>query len=145
MVTSLFQHVAGSARLQWQTCRLVGARHKTVLFAVGLLATYLLLANQAMAGAGTAGADDDTFGDVWETLTGWTQGTFGRIIALTLVLVGAAMGVVRQSLITFVVGVAMGLGLYNAPTIIDTIMGASLEDIAIQLEAGTKMLGNGLE
>lgn len=142
---SVTQNVSGSARIQWKALRMFSSRHKTILFAMALMAGYFLMASDAVAGATTAGEDDDTFGEVWETLKSWTQGTFGRIIALTLVLVGAAMGVVRQSLITFVVGVAMGLGLYNAPTIIDTIMGASIEDMAIQLEAGVKAFGNGLE
>ncbi len=142
---TLNHHATQSAALNWQSARLYASRNKTVLFALALLAGYFLLASDAVAGSTTAGEDEDTFGEVWTTLKGWTQGTFGRIIALTLVLVGAAMGVVRQSLITFVVGVAMGLGLYNAPTIIDTIMGASIEDMAINAETGVKMIGNGLK
>lgn len=139
------RHVTESARIQFRGAKMFGKRNKTALFTLAVVGAYFALASSAMAGTVTTDADDGTFGDVWETVKGWTQGTFGRIIALTLVLVGAAMGVVRQSLITFVVGIAMGLGLYNAPLIIDTIMGASIEDAAINLEAGVKMIGNGMK
>lgn len=142
---ALGNHMGQSLSLNAVSLRRFAGRNKTALFALALMATYLFLASEAVAGSATADADEDTFGDVWTTIQGWTQGTFGRIIALTLVLVGAAMGVVRQSLITFVVGVAMGLGLYNAPLIIDTIMGASIEDMAIMTEAGINMMGNGME
>ena len=138
---SITKHVGESARIQWRAL----SSNKTALFATCLLVGLVAMSSEAVAGAATSGSDEDTFGEVWDTLEGWTQGTFGRIIALTLVLVGAAMGVVRQSLITFVVGVAMGLGLYNAPSIIDTVMGASIEDIAIQVEAGIKTFGNGMQ
>ena len=88
----------------------------------------------ATGGSDFGSGDGDEFEDVWSRLVGWTQGTLGRIIALTLILVGAAMGVVRQSLITFVVGIAMGLGLYNAPSIIDAVMGATLDDAPLIIE-----------
>lgn len=142
---ALGHHMGQSLTLNMASLRLFAGRNKTLLFALALMASYLFLASEAMAGSSTAGKDEDTFGTVWETIQGWTQGTFGRIIALTLVLVGAAMGVVRQSLITFVVGVAMGLGLYNAPIIIDTIMGASIEDMAIMTEAGINQISNGMK
>lgn len=73
--------------------------------------------------AGMVGGEE--FNDVWDTLVKWTQGTLGRIIAIAMVLVGVVAGVVRSSIMGFVVGVAAGMGLYNAPTVIESIMGAT--------------------
>jgi conjugal transfer pilus assembly protein TraA len=77
------------------------------------------------AGMVMAGTGGEEFNDVWDTLVKWTQGTLGRIIAIAMVLVGVVAGVVRSSIMGFVVGVAAGMGLYNAPTVIESIMGAT--------------------
>lgn len=77
------------------------------------------------AGLVIAGQGGTEFDDVWTTLVEWTQGTLGRIIAIAMVLVGVVAGVVRSSIMGFVVGVAAGMGLYNAPTVIESIMGAT--------------------
>lgn len=77
------------------------------------------------AGLVMAGTGGEEFNDVWDTLVKWTQGTLGRIIAIAMVLVGVVAGVVRSSIMGFVVGVAAGMGLYNAPTVIESIMGAT--------------------
>ena len=119
-------------------------RSQPKLLAMLAVGGMIFVGGADVALAGTE--DDGEFEDIWDTLVGWTQGTLGRIIALTLIIVGAAMGVVRQSLITFVVGIAMGLALYNAPTIIENIMTGTLDHLVIQaehlLESG---LGNGLK
>ena len=98
-----------------------------------------LLAPEA-ALAGTGGTE---FDDVWDTLVDWTQGTLGRIIAIAIIIVGGCIGVVRQSLMTFAVGLAMGMGLYNAPTIIESIMGSTLEHLPVA-SGVLPGLGNGL-
>jgi conjugal transfer pilus assembly protein TraA len=90
--------------------------------------------------AGTGGGE---FEDVWITLEEWTQGTLGRIITLAIILVGAVIGVVRQSLMTFAVGFAMGMGLYNAPLIIDSIVGATLTNAGAIMTTG-QQISNGL-
>ena len=73
-----------------------------------------------------AGTNGNEFSDVWTTLSEWSQGTLGKIIALGMVLTGLGMGVVRQSIVGVVVGIAGGLALYNAPTVIDGIVSAVL-------------------
>ena len=82
----------------------------------------LLAASAGLAFAGQGGAE---FADVWDTLVEWTQGTLGRIIAIAMVLVGVVAGVTRNSIMGLVVGVAAGMGLYNAPVVIEAIMGAT--------------------
>lgn len=73
-----------------------------------------------------AGDGGEEFNEVWETLVGWTEGTLGRIIAVSIIVVGIIAGVARQSLIAFAIGIAGGMGLYNSPTIINAIMTATL-------------------
>ncbi|MNR61589.1 hypothetical protein D3C85_1833820 [compost metagenome] len=54
------------------------------------------------------------------------QGTLGRVVAGSMVLVGIVSGIVRQSIMSFATGVGGGVGLYNTPTIIESIMTATL-------------------
>lgn len=94
---------------------------KTAFF-ISLLSLPLV---SRMAFAGDS--DDDLLEGVWDTLVDWTQGTLGRVITLLFIVTGIAAGVIRQSLFSFVVGVGAGLGLYNAPTVIGVVFGASME------------------
>ncbi|WP_247738983.1 TraA family conjugative transfer protein [Pseudomonas aeruginosa] len=90
------------------------------LLAVGMLG--MMCASQ-MALAGTGG---DSFDSIWVTLTDWMQGTLGRVVAGAMVLVGIVGGIVRQSIMSFATGVGGGVGLYNTPTIIESIMTATI-------------------
>ncbi len=83
--------------------------------------TALALAPEALAGAG-----GDEFTAVYDTITEWVEGPLGRIIAVALVIVGLFVGIARQSLMAFGVGVGSALGVANAPTIIDNIVTATL-------------------
>ena len=90
-----------------------------------------------------AGTDNGAFDEVWITLKDWTQGTLGRIIAGAMILVGIVGGIARQSIIAFATGIGSGLGLYNAPDIIETIMTATLEQ-AHNINAVSLQISNGL-
>ncbi|MDG1580857.1 TraA family conjugative transfer protein [Pseudomonas sp. GOM6] len=90
--------------------------------AQALLVVGLMCATQ-MAMAGTGG---DSFDTIWVTLTDWMQGTLGRVVAGSMVLVGIVAGIVRQSIMSFATGVGGGVGLYNTPTIIESIMTATV-------------------
>lgn len=72
---------------------------------------------------GTGVQSRDAFVNVWTQLRNWTEGTLGKIIALTMILVGIVSGVVRQSLMGVVVGTGSGIVLYNAAAVLDSIMG----------------------
>lgn len=95
----------------------------------------VLLLLSASTIAGTGGAE---FDDAWITLKEWTQGTLGRIIAGSIILVGIGMGVGRQSLTPFAIGAGGAMGLYNSPLIVESIMGA------IVSEPTVVMITNGL-
>ena len=80
----------------------------------------------SLSDASLAGTGGEAFDDVWSTLTDWTQGTLGRIIAGSMVLVGIVGGIARQSLMAFALGVGGGMGLYNTPTVVESVMSATL-------------------
>lgn len=114
-------------------------RHKQILFFIALMAVmFLVAANTSHAGAGGL-----EFEEIWETLKDWTQGTLGRIIAGAMILIGIIGGIARQSLIAFALGIGGGIGLYNAPSIIESILSASLEHAA-PITTTIHQLGNGL-
>lgn len=111
---------------------------KRNLVLLSLLAICLfILTSTALAGG--AGME---FEDVWQQIKDWSQGTLGRIIAGAMVLVGLVGGIVRQSLIALAIGIGGGLGIYNAPDIIESIVSATLA----QAPAATESLqfANGL-
>ncbi|MBB1465712.1 TrbC/VirB2 family protein [Vibrio sp. SG41-7] len=112
-----------------------------LLFWVALaLVISFMFANQAYAGTGGT-----EFDDIWTTITDWTQGTLGRIIAGAMILVGIVGGIARQSLMAFAMGIGGGVGLYNSPTVVESIMTATLETadkvapVVIQLSNGLGM------
>ena len=98
-------------------------KHQSVpKLAVLCAVSILLLAPDVFAGTGGS----TEFGSIYTMLTGWLQGTLGRIMAVTFVAVGLVGGVMRGSIMGFVVGIAAGLGVYTAPTVIDAIVTATL-------------------
>lgn len=90
-----------------------------------------------------AGAGGTEFDEVWTTIKDWTQGTLGRIIAGALILVGIVGGIARQSLMAFAIGIGGGMGLYNSPVIVESIMGATLAS-AHKVAPAMALISNGL-
>jgi len=95
--------------------------------ALGVFGLALLLPDLAQA-ASTSGP----LSDVYTSLTEWAQGNVGKTVSLGMILVGIVGGIARQSLMSFATGIGGGLGLYNAPTIIDTVFNATLHAGMIQ-------------
>lgn len=105
---------------QWAN---TASKKNTLFLFLGLMMiSIFLLMSEAHAGSG-GGA----FDDVWLTIKDWTQGTLGRVIAGSMILVGVVGGIARQSLMAFAMGIGGGMGLYNAPTVVESIMSATLE------------------
>ncbi|MEK6175136.1 TraA family conjugative transfer protein [Vibrio cholerae] len=96
------------------------------LMTIGALGLMALMISEPSF-AGTYG---DAFTDVWDTLKDWTQGTLGRIVAGAMVLVGIVGGIARQSLMAFALGIGGGMGLYNTPTVVESVMSATLPVVA---------------
>jgi len=75
------------------------------------------------AHAGTGGAK--TFGALEKRVIGWAEGALGVIIAVAALLIGLAMGIMRQSAAAVVIGVVIALSLYFGPTIIESVLTAT--------------------
>jgi len=89
---------------------------------VAFVATLVLLA--AMIPEAMAGTGGTEFDAIYTLLVGWTQGTLGKIIALTMFLVGLSGGIIRQSIAAVVVGVGGALALFYGPTVIGGVVSA---------------------
>ena len=89
---------------------------KHILFVV----TLLLTATCVLATTST----DTDFSGIVTTLTNWSEGTLGKTIAMSMFLVGIAIGVIQQSVIAIVVDVAAGLLFVYGPTVIINVFGA---------------------
>lgn len=80
------------------------------------VATVTLIAGGAVAGTG--GTEFDT---MYQMVVGWTEGTLGKLLAVSAFLIGMGMGIVKQSILAVVLGVGFALTLAYAPAIIDAI------------------------
>jgi conjugal transfer pilus assembly protein TraA len=89
---------------------------------VAFVATLMLLT--AMIPEAMAGTGGTEFDAIYTLLVGWTQGTLGKIIALTMFLVGLSGGIIRQSIAAVVVGVGGALALFYGPTVIGGVVSA---------------------
>nr|WP_172442819.1 TraA family conjugative transfer protein [Aeromonas dhakensis] len=117
------------------------SKNNTLFLLLGVMVvSFLMLPDQAHAGTGGA-----AFEDVWVTLKDWTQGTLGRIVAGAMILVGVIGGIARQSLMAFAMGIGGGMGLYNSPVVVESIMSATLGiEQAGRIVIGISSLSNGL-
>ena len=100
-----------------------------------MIAGILGIVGVVTIGSAHAGTQGTEFDSVYTTISGWAQGTLGKIIALAMFITGAAIGVVRQSLLAAVPAIGGALALYAAPTVIGNIMTATLHGSAHILPA----------
>ncbi len=90
---------------------------KNTLKKFGLpVATLAVISGGAVAGTG--GTEFDT---MYQMVVGWTEGTLGKLLAVSAFLIGMGMGIVKQSILAVVLGVGFALTLAYAPAIIDAI------------------------
>ena len=98
-------------------------RFSTPLLTATLIGIALL---SLLPGAALAGAGGTEFQATYDMLIGWMTGLLGRIIIIAFIIVGLIAGVARQSIMSFAIGIAAGLGLFMAPDIIDAVVSATL-------------------
>lgn len=115
MMQNLFERQEGVPKLNRNRDR--NRRYAQVALVAGLM----VFGRMALAGTG-----GEEFDPIWQSLQGWMQGTLGRVVAGAMILVGLVGGVVRQSIMAFATGVGGGVGLYNSPTVIESIMSATI-------------------
>jgi conjugal transfer pilus assembly protein TraA len=94
-------------------------RNLTVLTPVALILTL----GATSAFAGTTG---DEFQTMYTTLLDWATGYLGKAIAIAAFILGAGVGIARSSPIPALAGVVFALFMVYVPTIIDTIMTATI-------------------
>ena len=94
-------------------------RNLTVLAPVALILTL----GATSAFAGTTG---DEFQTMYTTLLNWATGYLGKAIAIAAFILGAGVGIARSSPIPALAGVVFALFMVYVPTIIDTIITATI-------------------
>ena len=83
----------------------------------------LLALGATSAFAGTTGTEFQT---MYTTMLNWATGYLGKAIAVAAFILGAGIGVARSSPIPALAGVVFALFLVYVPTIIDSIMTATI-------------------
>lgn len=96
----------------------------TALAVASLIGVFMAVT--AHAGSGGSGLATAELEDIFNYLRGWTEGSIGKIITLAVILVGAAAAVMERSMWAFVVGLAIGLGLYSAPGVVTALFSATV-------------------
>lgn len=75
----------------------------------------------ALAIAGTGGAE---FTAAYTTISGWASGFLGKLLTVGLLVVGIAMGMVRQTIGAVVPAVGAALALQVGPGVLNSIVSA---------------------
>ena len=99
--------------------------NKAKVFMPPVMAALLIAAVVAPMQA-TAGAGGTEFTQVYDQLTGWSNGTLGKTLGLAALLVGLGVGVIKQSVIAAVVGIAMALTAGFGPGVIDGVISSGV-------------------
>lgn len=87
------------------------------------LKNYLLpsMALVAASGAAVAGTGGTEFDAMFTMIKDWTEGSLGKLLAVSAFLIGMGMGIVRQSIIAIVLGIGFALALAYTPAIIEAV------------------------
>jgi conjugal transfer pilus assembly protein TraA len=93
--------------------RLANVAPVALLFALGATSAF----------AGTTGTEFQT---MYTTILNWATGYLGKAIAVAAFILGAGIGVARSSPIPALAGVVFALFMVYVPTIIDSIMTATI-------------------
>ncbi|MBE6423090.1 TraA family conjugative transfer protein [Succinivibrio dextrinosolvens] len=93
-------------------------------FSLALLSMMMFALFFTRANAGSQGQE---FSQVYDMITGWAQGTLGRIICIAIVLVGISTAVKNGTLMPVVVAIGAAIVLYNAPSIVEGILSATVD------------------
>lgn len=91
------------------------------LKAMGAVLALSAMSAPAFANTGTGG-EADAFQVFMDTVTGWTQGPLGIGLATTMLLMGGAIGVSKNSPMPALSGIAGAAFLNYGPDIIQSIM-----------------------
>lgn len=84
---------------------------------------FMLLMSHFQARAGAGGTE---FTQVYDQLTGWANGTLGKVLGVAALLVGLGVGVIKQSVIAAVVGISIALTAGFGPGVIDGVVSSGV-------------------
>lgn len=113
-LTALETPLNRSLRLTYPApARLVAVAPVALLLALGATSAF----------AGTTGTEFQT---MYTTMLNWATGYLGKAIAVAAFILGAGIGVARSSPIPALAGVVFALFMVYVPTIIDSIMTATI-------------------
>jgi conjugal transfer pilus assembly protein TraA len=79
-----------------------------------------------VAGAAVAGSGGTEFGAIVLQLTDWLEGGLGQVLALGALAVGLGIGIVQQSIMSVVVGIAMAIAVFYGPGVLTGIITTGL-------------------
>lgn len=88
----------------------------------GAAVALLLTAATNAAMANQLQESDDAFYKFWETVNGWTTGALGVGLATTMLLMGGAIGVAKNTPMPALTGIAGAAFLNWGPQVIQSIM-----------------------
>ncbi len=90
------------------------------------LSHLLALGLALFAGSALAGTTGTEFQTMYTTLINWATGFLGKSIAIAAFIIGAGVGIARSSPIPALIGVVFALFMVYVPTIISSIMTATV-------------------
>ena len=99
----------------------MGKHSHYVLFAIAALVLLVGSDTTMAATSATPDGGSDVFSAIYSELEKWTQGFFGKLIALAMVVTGIVMGIQQQSIWAFAIGMAAALWLVYLPLILESI------------------------
>ena len=75
-----------------------------------------------VVGSAVAGTGGTEFGAIVTQLTDWLEGGLGQVLALGALAVGLGIGIVQQSILSVVVGIAMAIAVFYGPGVLTGII-----------------------
>lgn len=103
------------------------ANYGLMIVALSLLASVAYAsATDVRSGSGGGDGGEAAFGGIYGTIRGWITGTLGKLLAVAAFLVGMGIGVVKQSVMAIVIGIAFALVLAYGPVLIEGVFSFGL-------------------
>jgi len=96
----------------------VAGKNRNHMLPAMFIALAICAVGMTAANAGT----DATFSTIYTTVSGWATGSLGKLFAVAAFIIGMGIGLVKQSAMAVVLGIAFALIMAYGPGIIDQIV-----------------------
>lgn len=94
------------------------------LLLLGLAVSSPVLAGTSDGSGGSGGTGGTEFNPIVDWLVGALQGGLGKLLSIAAFTVGMGIGVVKQSIMAAVIGIAFAIALFFGPTVIINMFSA---------------------